>query len=184
MRFNRKVTMAALVAASAASLLSPGFAFASAGSATLTPGTLTVTTPAAPAFTATLTGVAQAVTQSQSMDVLDNTGSGLGWNVTLAATQFVITATPTKVLPTTAVTETVSGTTTCDVALACTVATSGASITLPLTIASTATKILSAAVGTGLAPQTTPLTFSLAIPANASAGVYASTWTYSSVSAP
>jgi len=63
------------------------------------------------------------------------------------------------------------------------------SVSYPYTLpaaatAPTATKILSSAANTGLGNQTLTLVFSLAIPANAFAGSYASTWTYTLVSGP
>ena len=50
--------------------------------------------------------------------------------------------------------------------------------------APTATKIFSAAANTGLGNQTLTLALRLSIPANAFAGSYSSTWTYTLVSGP
>ena len=52
------------------------------------------------------------------------------------------------------------------------------------TTAPTATKLLNAPAGTGMGDQTVTPTWALAIPANAYASNYTSTWTLSLVSAP
>jgi hypothetical protein len=75
----------------------------------------------------------------------------------------------------------------CDSGASCTAATNGVSYpyTLPAgATAPTATKIFSAAANTGLGNQTATLVFQLAIPANAFAGNYSSTWTYTLGSGP
>ncbi len=154
------------------------------GSATITAGSLSLTAPATVAFTATLGGADQNVTAPQSLDVLDATGTGVGWNVTATSTTFTAGA---RTLSTSAVTEPVAPTQSCDEATSCTPATNAVSYpyTLPAgTVAPTATKIMSAAAGTGLGAQTSVHTMRLAVPANTFAGSYASTWTYSLVSAP
>ena len=47
-----------------------------------------------------------------------------------------------------------------------------------------ATALYSAAVGTGMGDQTVTPSFSLAVPANAAAGAYSATWTFSLVAGP
>ena len=167
-------------------LIMPGAAFASAGTATFTAGDLTMNAPATVAFTATLSGIDQAVNAHQSIDVLDNTGSGAGWNVTLTSTTFTQGS---FTLPTDAVSKLAGAIGGCDTTVSCTLAdnVSGAGVvaipSAPVT-APTAVKILNASVDTGLGGQSWDNTMQLAVPANARAGAYTSTWTYSVVSAP
>jgi hypothetical protein len=160
------------------------FASGTTGTATLTAGTLSMNAPTTVGFAATLTGAAQVVSASQAIDVLDDTGSGAGWNITLTSTTWTSGA---NSLATTSTTDTAANGT-CDVVSACVLG-NNASISYPLvvpagTTAPTALKIQSAAAGTGIAPQTWTHTMALAIPAAARAGAYTSTWTYSLVSGP
>jgi hypothetical protein len=160
-------------------------AVATTASATLTGGTLGfVSAPASTGFNATLTGLNQVVTSTQTFDVGDATGSGSGWNITATSTAFTTGA---KSLANTSVTVQSLPTVACDSGASCTVATNGTSYPYSLpagATAPTATKIFSSAANTGLGNQTLTMVFSLAIPANAFAGSYASTWTYTLVSGP
>ena len=80
----------------------------------------------------------------------------------------------------------------CDGGSTCSVATpstGGTAVTYPYTLpagttAPTATKMFSAAAGTGMGNQTASTAWSLAIPGNAHSGSYTSTWTLSLVSGP
>jgi hypothetical protein len=179
-----KATVATVVGLVALSAGPAAYAADTSGTATITAGSLSMTAPATVAFTATLGGVDQNVTAPQSLHVLDATGTGVGWNVTATSTTFTAGA---RTLSTSAVTEPAAPTQSCDEATACTLATNAVSYpyTLPAgTVAPTATKIIGAAAGTGLGGQTSVHTMQLAVPANTFAGSYASTWTYSLVSAP
>jgi len=151
-------------------------AIATSATATLTGGTLGfVSAPASTGFNVTLTGRDQVVTSTQTFDVGDATGSGAGWNITATSTAF---STGPKSLANTSVTVGSVPTVACDSGASCTSATNSVSYpyTLPAAAtAPTATKILSSAANTGLGNQTLTLVFSLAIPANAFAGSYAST---------
>jgi hypothetical protein len=183
----KKAVLGGIVLAAVSVLAMPTAAFAvTNGTATLTGGTLTMTAPATLAFgTATLAGAAQTLSAPQALDIVDLTGSGAGWNVTLTSTTFISGTNP---LPVGSATDFSAPVTVCDSAGACTLATNGIS-SYPLVVpdaaaAPTAIKIQSATVGTGLVGQTSTHTMKLAIPANARAGAYLSTWTYSIVSAP
>lgn len=158
---------------------------ATTGTATLLAGSLGLTSPATVSFGATLNGVDQSVTSTQSLDVLDSTGSGLGWNVTATSTAFKTAGTDTLAI--TAVTEQLAPVNTCDASSTCTLATTN--VAYPYTLpagptAPTATKIFNATAATGLGNQTSVHTLRLAIPSGAKAGVYSSTWTYSVISGP
>ena len=153
--------------------------------ATLTAGALGLTAPMSVAFSATLNGHDQLVSSSQALDVLDGTGSGLGWNITATSTTFVNAESDT--LSTAAVTELSGPSQACDASSSCVLATTNVSYpyTLPAaSVAPTATKVFNAVAATGLGDQTSTHTLELAVPSAAKAGVYSSTWTYSVISGP
>lgn len=186
MRPSRKRTASGVFALAAATLLAfPGAAFATGGSATITPGSLTWATPATVDFAATLNGQAQLVTDNQDIDISDARGTGDGWSITLTTTQFQTTS--GALLATNAATD-LSSTGTCDSAdpSDCDMA---ADSTTPIAIPAAATApaavvIQSAAQWTGLGSMTFRHVMQLAIASNARSGVYASTWTYSLISSP
>jgi hypothetical protein len=136
----------------------------------------------------TLNGSNKTVTAPQAFDIADATGSGAGWNITATSTVFKA-ATGGYTLPTGATTIASSpGAPTCDTNVTCTVGgatTVSYPYSLPAaTTAPTATKLFNAPAGTGMGDQTVTPTWTLAIPGNAYAGNYTSTWTLSLVSAP
>ncbi len=177
-------TGAAVTTVAAAILLAgPAGAATVPGTATLGAGTLDFTAPTSVAFSGALTGSNQVLNASQALDVQDNTGAAAGWNITLTTTTFT---NGSNTLPTNALSDT-AATGGCDAGITCTLATNG--ITYPVAIpagasAPTAVKILSAAAGTGMGGQTWTHAMALAVPANARAGTYSSTWTYSLVTGP
>jgi hypothetical protein len=160
-------------------------AVATTATATLTGGTLGfVAAPASTGFGVSLTGQDVVGTATQTFDVGDATGSGAGWNVTATSTSFT---TGSHSLAPTSITVQAVPTVACDSGASCTTATNGVSYpyTLPAgATAPTATKIFSSGANTGLGNQTLTLVLRLAIPANAFAGSYSSTWTYTIVSGP
>jgi hypothetical protein len=157
------------------------------GTANITLGGLTMTTPTAVGFTGVLTGVDQVVNTAQALDIVDARGSGDGWNVTLTSTQFVTATLPVKSLPTAASSDgaVING---CDTGVTCTPADNSA-VTYPIAIpagvtAPIAVKIQTAAVDSGLGGQTWTHIMNLALAGNTQVGDYTSTWTYSLTSAP
>jgi hypothetical protein len=157
------------------------------GTANITLGGLTMTTPTAVGFTGVLTGVDQVVQTAQALDIVDARGSGAGWNVTLTSTQFVTATLPVKTLPVAASSDVavLSG---CDAGVTCTLG-DNSLVTYPIAIpagttAPTAIKIQTAAVDTGLGGQTWTHVMALALAGNTQVGDYTSTWTYSLTSAP
>jgi hypothetical protein len=160
-------------------------AVAATATATLTSGTLGfVSAPANTGFNVSLTGKDVVTTATQTFDVSDATGSGAGWNITATSTAFKAGS---NSLSLTSVTVQAVPTAACEPGASCTLASNGVSYpyTLPAApSAPTATKVFSAAANTGLGNQTVTLVFQLAIPANAFAGNYTSTWTYTLVSGP
>ncbi len=158
-------------------------------SETLTAGSLGfVSAPGNVTFpSTTLDGQNKTVTAPQAFDVADATGSGAGWNITATSTTFKA-ATGGYTLPTGATTIASAPAPTCDSNVTCTLAgttTVSYPYSLPAaTTAPTATKLFSAPANTGMGDQTVTPTWTLAIPGNAYAGNYTSTWTLSLVSGP
>jgi subtilisin family serine protease len=184
----KRTVLAGIALAAASGLAFPMSASAvgTAGTATITGGTLSMTSPATLAFgSQALDGSAHVLSATQAMDVKDQTGSAAGWNITVTSTTF---ASGGNSLPVGAATDFSAPTGACDSAGACTLAVNSG-VTYPLVVpdaasAPTAVKMQSVTAGTGLVDQTWTHTMKLAIPANARAGAYTSTWTYSIVSAP
>jgi putative surface cell wall-binding protein len=171
------------------------------GTLTFTAGSLTLTSPTALAWTAVDTGadqqVADTTTAQETYLVNDATGSGAGWNVTATATAFSTSGSValggTGLSTTGSVTSQVSTTAptaACSASTTCTLPTD-TSVTYPLLIATTATKIYDALVNTGLgsiviggSTAANPVGWWVNIPANAKPGTYLSTITLGVVSAP
>ena len=178
---NRSFLTTVAAAALSLTLVVPALA-QDATTATVTGGSLTMTTPTAGDFSTSITGVAQTLTTPlATFSVSDLTGTGAGWKVTAGAAQFSTGGVTPRTLATgslkmTAPTVTANGTTS-----AAPTITAG-----PYTIDSgTAVKIGSAAVDTGMGTYDfTATTLSLSLPANVYAGSYASTVTLTAASAP
>jgi hypothetical protein len=161
---------------------------ATTASETVTAGSLGfASTPGSVTFPATtLDGQNKTVTASQPLDIADATGSGAGWNVTATSTLFT-NASHTLASGATTIASAPSGPT-CDTNVTCTVG-SATTVSYPYSLpaaasAPTATKMFNAPAGTGMGDQTVTPTWTLAIPGNAYAGNYTSTWTLSLVSGP
>ena len=189
----KKTVVGGIAVAALTVLIMPAAAFADTadgtGTATLTGGVLTMVAPTTVGFDATLTGADQVANADQAIDVLDKTGSGAGWNVTLTSTLFTDATDPENVrtLAPASVTD-VSSAGACDEGVTCVEADNvvGADpIAIPADeVAPEAVKIMNASPETGLGGQTWTHDMALALPANVHAGVYTSTWTYSLTSAP
>ena len=182
---NMRTALASAVVAVGGLLALTPAAGATSATATLTAGSLGfVSAPGSVTFSGTLSGSNQTLTAAQPFDVGDATGAGAGWNVTATSTTFTAGS---HTLSTGASTVGSAPTIACDASVTCTSATNA--ITYPYSLpaaatAPTATKLFNAAVNTGLGNQTVTPTWSVAVPANAFAGSYTSTWTFSLVSAP
>ena len=180
MKRSHKIGLLAGVFFAATALLG-GTAYA-ASTVVITGGTLAVSTPTIANFTGvTLDGTAHTTTATfGNFTVYDSRGTGVGWNVTVQATQMTATGHTLAMdsismpAPTVAKIDTTSGAT--------------PSITTgPYTIDhASAVKIASAAAdGTGMGSYTfTPSPITLSIPASAYAGTYPSTITVSVVTGP
>jgi hypothetical protein len=181
-RSSKKLGFAVLAALC---LLSPAPALAATATSTGTvaAGTLSLSTSAAPTFSATLNGTDLTPTYTVPVTINDATGSGTGWNATITSTQFT---TGTKTLATTA--SSITGVTSAAAAGTTTTAPTNA-ITYPLGVPAAATapaavKLFNAAANTGMGQFTLTPTVAVGIPANTFAGSYSSTLTLSSVSGP
>jgi hypothetical protein len=148
--------------------------------------TLSVSTTAAPTFSASLNSGDQAKTFSVPLALSDTrTGAsaGLGWNTTVTSTQFT---TGTRTLPSNSSTIT-AVTSSCANGGLCTNPTN--SIAYPVAVPAAATppvavKFYSAASGTGKGLFTLTPTVSVSVPQNSFAGTYSSTFTIAVVSGP
>ena len=127
--------------------------------------------------TTTLSGSTQTIPATQTLDIGDATGSGGGWNVTLGNTTFT---SGTNTLANSDFIPTVPATDVCDTT--CTPAT--LTSTFPSLPGTTATKLMSAAAGTGMGDQTVTIPWLATIPGSSYAGTYTSTWMVTVVSGP
>ena len=157
----------------------PGTIDVSSGTLSLVapPGNLTF-----PAVT--LDGEDQSVSASLGIDLGDSTGSGAGWQLDATGTEL---SDGSHSLPADAVTVDTAPSVACDTGADCTLATDAVSYPYVLpagTSPPAATTLFSAAVNTGMGDQTVTPDFSLEVPANAAAGAYSATWTFSLVSGP
>jgi WxL domain surface cell wall-binding len=133
--------------------------------------------PSAPAVTATLNGADQTVSYSPQLGITDARGTGTGWNVTVGATPFTDSASHTF-----AAGSVTSIAQTCAAGSSCSAPTN--SVTYPISLTSTASKVFNAAANTGMGKVDVTPTIQTSIPANAYAGNYTSTLTVATALAP
>lgn len=176
---------ATLVAAAAFAFPASALAATAESTGTVTAGSLSLTTEAAPTFSATLDGTDQTPTYTLPMTVEDSTGSGSGWNTTITSTQFTTGGAEPRTLSTEA--SSMTGVTSECAEGTCTDPTNA--VEYPLTVpaaaeAPTAVKFFNAAAETGMGKFTVTPTVGVSIPANTYAGTYTSTVTLASVSGP
>ena len=185
----RTSALKACVAAAVLGIALTAAAVASAANvtatATVNAGTLSLSTSATPSVSSTLNGTDQSPTYTLPMTVLDATGSGSGWNVTITSTTFTTGGGSPHLLSTTA--SNATGVTSSCATGTCTNPTN--SIGYPVGVpaagtAPTAVKLFNAAANTGMGNFTITPTISVAIPANTYAGTYTSTVTVAVVSGP
>jgi hypothetical protein len=179
---------------------SPGTPCTATGTAGLTGGTLSLTAPGTLTWGTTLTGapqqVADAVTADQSLTVVDATGNGAGWNLTVAATTFTTADTTPKTLADTGTFKINGDPTTngagantspdavCTVATQCTPPTGNTVSSYPVPVTTAATgptpaTIYTAAAASGfgsiLLGSAHPIGWWISLPSNTLAGSYTST---------
>lgn len=168
----------------AATAVLGGTAYA-ATSVVLNAGTLTITTPTVANFGGiTLNGTAQTTNAALgTFSVTDARGSGIGWNVTVQATQFTMTGHTLAMnsismpAPTVAKADSTSGNVPSIVA--------GPYLIDNASAVKISSAALDASAGNGMGSYTyTPGNLTLSVPANAYAGTYTSTVTVSVVTGP
>ncbi len=174
-------TMAAVVALPAAA-----FAATATSTGTLAPGALSLTTSAAPTFSATLDGTDQTKTYTVPTVVTDSRGSGAGWNLTITSTQFTTGGATPSTLATNA--SSITGVAnSCAPGSTCTNPTNSVSYPVGVPAAPTpptAVKYFNAATSTGKGKFNNTPSVDVFIPADANAGTYSSTLTLSAISGP
>lgn len=129
-----------------------------------------------------LDGTNKTVSATATFTVTDGSDTAAGWNMSATSTTFT---NGSRTLPTTATT--VTGAALSTGAPNCAAATS--SVGYPLTLpagspAPAATRLLNAAIGTGIGATGVDLSVSLAVPARAYTGTYTSTWTFTLAAGP
>lgn len=138
---------------------------------------MSMSLPSNPSVSLTLNGLDQVASWSATLGIDDARGSGAGWNLTIAATDFADVA-GHSLAP-----GAVSGvSSTCRGGATCTAP--GNLLSYPLTLGSTASKFFNADAATGLGRVDVTPTMDVAIPGNAYAGAYTSTVTLAAVSGP
>ena len=169
-----------IIGITALALVATGAALAASLTATATvsgAAGISLSNPASASLSSTLDGSDQTVNYQPVLNVVDATGTGNGWNLTVSATNFVSgshTLAPGTITAAAAV---------CKAGNSCTAPTSSG-ITYPLTVSGTASKLFNAAANTGLGKIDVTPTFAVSIPGNAYAGTYTSTVTLAAVSGP
>jgi WxL domain surface cell wall-binding len=141
-------------------------------------GAVSVNLPTTASFSKVLTGDDQTASYAPLLAVVDATGSGNGWNMTIAASTFTDAASHTL-----AAGQLASVASACHSGSSCTAPTSSG-ITYPLALSSTPTKFFNAGLNTGLGKIDVTPTVNVAIPGNAYAGTYTSNVTVAIVSGP
>jgi hypothetical protein len=182
----RNAIISLVVAALATIGLIPLLAYADSGTGTLalTAGTLSETTGAIPTVSAQLNGTDLNKSFTLPINITDATGTGNGWNITISESNFAGTIAGTPV--TLGIDPSVSGEgNSCGAGATCTLASN--SVTYPLTVplaGTPATKLINAAVNSGLASISSTGTLNITIPANTKVATYTSTITIAVISGP
>ncbi len=152
---------------------------------TITGSTLSVTTAAAPTFSAELEAGDSTPTYTVPLTSTDTRGTGAGWNETITSTQFTTGGGTPHTLATNA--SSLTGVTSSCASGTCTNPTNA--ITYPVAVPAaavppTAVKFFNAAANTGMGKFTTTPTIGVFVPASSFAGSYTSTLTIAIVSGP
>jgi len=155
------------------------------GTTTITGGSLSETLAVPTVDNATLDGTDKNLTITMPLTVIDATGSGSGWKVTITSTTFSTGGGSPHTLTTAPAVSAVS--VACVSGSTCTDPTNA--ITYNLTVPSgspapTAVKLFNAAVGTGMGKFTLTPTLTLKLLSNVYAGTYSSTFTLAISSGP
>jgi hypothetical protein len=150
----------------------------------VTAGTLGfAATPAAPSVTpVTLDGRNKTTSASLPLSVGDARGSGAGWKVQVAATQFTTGGPTPRTLPPAAIAYTSTTAAACAAGVDCAAASNSAA--LNGTLSTTPLTVFNAATDSGMGEQLFTPSFTISLPARTYAGAYNSTWTVTLVTGP
>jgi len=178
---------AALAAAVVVGAVAPAAANAATATATgtVSGSALSVSTSAAPSFSANLDSGDVTATYSVALATVDTRGTGVGWNETITSTQFTTGGGSPQTLATNA--STVTGVTSACSSGTCTNPTNAIAYPVAVPAAATApaaVKFFNAAANSGLGKFTITPAVSVFVPQNTLAGTYTSTLTISIVSGP
>jgi hypothetical protein len=185
MHRTRSRITAVLVVAAALAFPTSSLAATATSTGTVEGGSLSLTTTAAPAFSAILNGTDQTPTYTLPLTIEDLRGSGAGWNATITSTQFTTGGETPNTLSASA--SSITGVTNvCAEGSSCTDPTNavGYPLTVPAGAGAEAVKFFNAAEGTGMGVFSNTPTVAVSIPADTYAGTYTSTITLASVSGP
>src|SRR5919199_1024822 len=170
-----------------AALAAPASAIAATATATgtVSGSTLSVSTTAAPSFSANLDNGDSTPTFTVPLTTQDTRGTGAGWNETITSTQYSTGGAAPNTLATNA--SSLTGVTSSCAQGSCTSPTN--SVTYPVAVpagstAPSAVKFYNAAANTGMGKFTITPTIGVFVPQNSYAGTYQSTLTLSIVSGP
>jgi hypothetical protein len=170
-----------------AALAAPASAIAATATATgtVSGSSLSVSTTAAPSFSANLDNGDSTPTFTVPLTTQDTRGTGAGWNETITSTQYSTGGAAPNTLATNA--SSLTGVTSSCAQGSCTSPTN--SVTYPLTVPAGSTppyavKFYNAAANTGMGKFTVTPSVNVTIPANTFAGSYSSTVTLAVVSGP
>ena len=176
---RRKVFVALLSAVAVVVMLGAAVALADTVSVAINGDTLSMTTGGNQSLTpVTLNGLDQTTGGSLgSYLVADARGTGAGWNVVIAATDFEKVGDPTKTIP-------ASGFQVTPAPAVTTVAGNAAPSSFTGVLGGGGNKILSAAIGAGMGTYQATPAVTLDVPAETYAGTYDSTVTATVISGP
>jgi hypothetical protein len=173
--------------ATAICLAFPTSALAASATATgtLSGSTLSLSTSAAPTFSANLDGGDSTPTYTVPLTIQDTRGTGAGWNATITSTQFTTGGATPDTLATNA--SSLTGVTSACASGTCTNPTNA--IIYPVAVPAgstppTAVKFFNAATSSGMGKFTNTPTIGVFVPQNSFAGTYTSTLTIAIVSGP
>lgn len=147
-----------------------------------TAGVLTANTTASPSFAATLDGSDRVAAYTTSLDIADTRETASGWHLTAAATQFATAGPTPQTLPADA--SSISGVTATCAIEPCIAPVNAIAYPVAVAAGGPPVKFFSAGSGSGSGRFTIEPTTSVTIPANADAGAYSSTVTYTLASGP
>lgn len=139
---------------------------------------ISLSLPSNPSFSDTLSGADQIVSYAPVLGVVDATGTGAGWSLSMSATSFDDGASHTFAPGSVS-----SVAQACHSGSSCTAA-SPSGLSYPIAVSTTAAKIFNAAANSGMGKIDVTPTVQVTVPGNAYAGTYTSTVTLATATGP